>query len=40
MIVGILKEIKLQESRVCMILSGVDMMKANGHTVYKVFLGR
>ena len=34
MIVGILKEIKPQENRVCMTPAGVDMMKANGHTVY------
>ncbi|MCP3871675.1 MAG: alanine dehydrogenase [Desulfobacteraceae bacterium] len=34
MIVGILKEIKPQENRVCMTPSGVDMMKASGHTVY------
>ena len=34
MIVGILKEIKPQENRVCMTPSGVDMMKANGHTIY------
>ena len=34
MIVGILKEIKPQENRVCMTPSGVDMMVANGHTVY------
>lgn len=34
MIIGILKEIKPQENRVCMTPSGVDMMKANGHTVY------
>jgi len=34
MIVGILKEIKPQENRVCMTPSGVDMMIANGHTVY------
>lgn len=34
MIVGILKEIKPQENRVCMTPSGVDLMKANGHTVY------
>jgi alanine dehydrogenase len=34
MIVGILKEIKPQENRVCMTPSGVDMMRANGHTVY------
>ncbi len=34
MIVGILKEIKPQENRVCMTPAGVDQMKANGHTVY------
>lgn len=34
MIVGILKEIKPQENRVCMTPSGVDMMIANGHVVY------
>lgn len=34
MIVGILKEIKPQENRVCMTPSGVDLMKANGHTVF------
>lgn len=34
MIVGILKEIKPQENRVCMTPSGVDMMKRGGHTVY------
>ncbi|MCP3942889.1 MAG: alanine dehydrogenase [Desulfobacteraceae bacterium] len=34
MIVGILKEIKPQENRVCMTPSGVDVMKSNGHTVY------
>jgi alanine dehydrogenase len=34
MIIGILKEIKPQENRVSMTPSGVDMMKANGHTVY------
>jgi alanine dehydrogenase len=34
MIVGILKEIKPQENRVCMTPSGVDMLKANGHKVY------
>ncbi|MCF6246763.1 MAG: alanine dehydrogenase [Desulfobacula sp.] len=34
MIVGILKEIKPQENRVCMTPSGVDMIKTNGHTVY------
>lgn len=34
MIVGILKEIKPQENRVCMTPSGVDMMKRKGHTVY------
>ncbi len=34
MIVGILKEIKPQENRVCMTPAGTDMMNANGHTVY------
>ncbi len=34
MIVGILKEIKPQENRVCMTPSGVDMMKAHGHKVF------
>ena len=34
MIVGILKEIKPQENRVCMTPAGVEMMKANGHTIY------
>ncbi|MCG8616373.1 MAG: alanine dehydrogenase [Desulfobacterales bacterium] len=34
MIVGILKEIKPQENRVCMTPAGVDQMVANGHTIY------
>ena len=34
MIIGILKEIKPQENRVCMTPAGVDQMKAAGHTVY------
>lgn len=34
MIIGILKEIKPQENRVCMTPSGVDLLKSNGHTVY------
>lgn len=34
MIIGILKEIKPQENRVCMTPAGVDQMQANGHTVY------
>ncbi len=34
MIIGILKEIKPQENRVCMTPAGVDQMKAGGHTVY------
>ncbi|WP_300456699.1 alanine dehydrogenase [Desulfobacula sp.] len=34
MIIGILKEIKPQENRVCMTPAGVDMMKAHGHTVH------
>ena len=33
MIVGILKEIKTAENRVCMTPAGVEVMKANGHTV-------
>ena len=33
MIVGILKEIKAEENRVCMTPSGVEVMKANGHTI-------
>jgi alanine dehydrogenase len=33
MIVGILKEIKAEENRVCMTPSGVEVMRENGHTV-------
>ena len=33
MIVGVLKEIKSQENRVCMTPAGVEMMKQNGHEV-------
>nr|MBC8362258.1 alanine dehydrogenase [Candidatus Desulfatibia profunda] len=33
MIVGILKEIKTEEHRVCMIPAGVEVMKHHGHTV-------
>jgi alanine dehydrogenase len=33
MIVGILKEIKAEENRVCMTPAGVEIMKQNGHTV-------
>jgi len=33
MIVGILKEIKLEENRVCMTPAGVEVMKMNGHSV-------
>lgn len=33
MIVGILKEIKDEENRVCMTPAGVEMMRQNGHTV-------
>ena len=33
MIVGILKEIKTEENRVCMTPAGVEVMKANGHQV-------
>ncbi len=34
MIVGILKEIKAEENRVCMTPPGVEVMKQNGHTVW------
>lgn len=34
MIVGILKEIKAQENRVCMTPAGVEVMRQNGHTVF------
>ena len=33
MIVGILKEIKAEENRVCMTPAGVEVMKQNGHTL-------
>ena len=33
MIVGILKEIKVAENRVCMTPAGVEVMRQNGHTV-------
>ena len=33
MIVGILKEIKIEENRVCMTPAGVEMMKTHGHQV-------
>lgn len=33
MIVGILKEIKIEENRVSMTPAGVEVMKSNGHTV-------
>jgi alanine dehydrogenase len=33
MIVGILKEIKTEENRVCMTPAGVEVMRENGHTV-------
>jgi alanine dehydrogenase len=33
MIVGVLKEIKTEENRVCMTPAGVEVMKENGHTV-------
>ena len=33
MIVGVLKEIKAQENRVCMTPAGVEVMKQHGHTV-------
>jgi alanine dehydrogenase len=33
MIVGVLKEIKAEENRVCMIPAGVEILKQHGHTV-------
>ena len=33
MLVGILKEIKTEENRVCMTPAGVEVMMANGHSV-------
>ena len=33
MIVGILKEIKSEENRVCMTPAGVEVMRQNGHTM-------
>ena len=33
MIVGILKEIKVEENRISMTPAGVELMKAHGHTV-------
>ena len=33
MIVGVLKEIKTEENRVCMTPAGVEVMRQNGHTV-------
>ena len=33
MIVGILKEIKTEENRVCMTPAGVEIMKAHGHDI-------
>ena len=33
MIVGILKEIKVEENRVCMTPAGVEVMRQNGHEV-------
>lgn len=33
MIVGILKEIKVEENRVCMTPAGVEVMKQHGHTI-------
>ncbi len=33
MIVGILKEIKAQENRVCMTPAGVEVLRQNGHEV-------
>ena len=33
MIVGVLKEIKAEENRVCMTPAGVEILRENGHTV-------
>ena len=33
MLIGILKEIKTEENRVCMTPAGVEVMIANGHSV-------
>ena len=33
MIIGVLKEIKAEENRVCMTPAGVEVMKQNGHAV-------
>ena len=33
MLIGILKEIKTEENRVCMTPAGVEVMVANGHAV-------
>ena len=33
MIVGVLKEIKAEENRVCMTPAGVEVMRQSGHTV-------
>jgi alanine dehydrogenase len=33
MIVGILREIKVEENRVCMTPAGVELMAGSGHTV-------
>ena len=38
MIVGVLKEIKPAEKRVCMTPAGVDVMIKNGHKVYWFFI--
>jgi alanine dehydrogenase len=34
MIVGVLKEIKTEENRVCMTPAGVEILRQNGHTVF------
>ena len=34
MIVGILKEIKAEEHRVCVTPDGVEVLRMNGHTVF------
>ena len=33
MLIGILKEIKTEENRVCMTPAGVEVMMVNGHSV-------
>ena len=37
MIVGVLKEIKTEENRVCMTPAGVEVMIHNGHSMLTIF---